>query len=206
MGSETGEIYGAMARVMAKVGVVGKTKKNAAQNYQFRGIDDVMAHCQAVLAEEGVICIPFVATAERETLATKAGGTQASVRLMVDHTFYAKDGSHVCARTLGEAMDSGDKASNKAMSAALKYALTEALMIPTYEADRDTEDSSPELAPVQQTRTTAAPSRATNTTAAVAATKAAVTAARPQPRQSPPPVIAPEPPPPSDADFTGVPF
>lgn len=170
MSSETGEIYGAMARVMARVGVVGKTRKNPQQGYQFRGIDDVMAHCQDVMAAEGVICIPSVATIERETLATKSGGSMASVRLLVDHTFFAKDGSHVCARTLGEAMDSGDKASNKAMSAALKYALTEALMIPTYEADRDTEEQSPELAPRP------APGRApaVSTTAVVATAKAAV--------------------------------
>lgn len=71
----------------------------------------------------------------------------ASVRLVVDHHFYAKDGSSVVCTTVGEAMDSGDKASNKAMSAALKYALTETYMIPTYEADRDTEDASPERGP-----------------------------------------------------------
>lgn len=50
------------------------------------------------------------------------------------------------ARTIGEAMDSGDKASNKSMSAAMKYALTESLMIPTYEVDRDTEEASPSMA------------------------------------------------------------
>ena len=70
----------------------------------------------------------------------------ASVRLLVRHTFYAEDGTHVVCVTLGEAMDSGDKASNKAMSAALKYALIETFLIPTFEADRDTETASPEMA------------------------------------------------------------
>lgn len=145
--NETKQIYEAMARIMAKVGHVGKTRKNPQQGYQFRGIDDVVAACQEVMATEGVVMVPFVVEREREMLTTKSGGTMASVRLLVDHVFYAKDGSSVTARTFGEAMDSGDKAANKAMSAALKYALTEALMIPTYEVDRDTEEHSPELAP-----------------------------------------------------------
>jgi hypothetical protein len=143
--TKSGEIYAALAAVMGDVGAVGKTKQNPQQGYKFRGIDDVMAHVQGVLAKHKVICIPFVVSVEREMVATKSGGTMASVRAIIDHTFFAKDGSSVVARTIGEAMDSGDKASNKSMSAALKYALTEALMIPTYEVDRDTEEASPAL-------------------------------------------------------------
>jgi hypothetical protein len=41
--------------------------------------------------------------------------------------------------TVGEAMDSGDKSANKAMSAAMKYALIETFSIPTAE-DNDTEN------------------------------------------------------------------
>jgi hypothetical protein len=141
-----GEIYAALAAAMSEVGAVGKTKKNLQQGYQFRGIDDVMAHLQPVLAKHGVVVLPEILERERETVQTKSGGTMASVRLLVKHTFYAKDGSSVAATTLGEAMDSGDKASNKAMSAALKYALTESLLVPTYEVERDTEESPPELA------------------------------------------------------------
>lgn len=143
---KSGQIYGALAKVMTEVGVVGKSRKNPQQGYQFRGIDDVVAEVQEVLARHGVVVAPRVIDREREMIATKSGGTMASVRLLVEHTFFAADGSSVVATTLGEAMDSGDKASNKAMSAALKYALTETLMIPTRESDRDTEESSPEMA------------------------------------------------------------
>lgn len=142
---QTPAIYGALAKVMAEVGVVGKAKKNAQQGYQFRGIDDVVAHVQQVMAAQGVVVVPRVLEREREMIATKNGGTMASVRLLVAHDFCALDGSKVTCVTLGEAMDSGDKASNKAMSAALKYALTETLLIPTYEADRDTEEASPQI-------------------------------------------------------------
>ena len=144
---KSGLIYEALAKVMGEVGVVGKSRKNTQQNYAFRGIDDVVSACQDVLVKHGVVVAPRVIEHHRETLATKSGGAMASVRLLVEHTFFAKDGSFVVATNLGEAMDSGDKASNKAMSAALKYALVETLMIPTYETDRDTEEASPEMAP-----------------------------------------------------------
>lgn len=140
-------IYAALSKVMAEVGAIGKTRKNAAQNYQFRGVDDVVAHVQDIMAQHGVLCVPRVIERERDIVPSKSGGSMASVRLLVEHTFYAADGSHVVCTTLGEAMDSGDKASNKAMSAALKYALTETLLIPTYEVDRDTEEHSPQIAP-----------------------------------------------------------
>lgn len=142
-----GKIYGALARVMADVGTVSKRRKNQQQGYQFRGVDDVVAHVQDVMAEHGVVCVPCVLEREREMVATKSGGQMASVRLLVAHHFYAEDGSSVTCTTLGEAMDSGDKASNKAMSAALKYALTETLLIPTYEVERDIEEASPQMAP-----------------------------------------------------------
>lgn len=145
--TKSGQIYKALAKVMGEVGVVGKSRKNVSQNYAFRGIDDVVSACQDVLVKHGVIVAPRVVEHQREVIATKSGGAMASVRLLVEHTFYAEDGSYVVATTLGEAMDSGDKASNKAMSAALKYALVETLMIPTYETDRDSETASPEMAP-----------------------------------------------------------
>lgn len=142
------KIIAALSKVMAAVGAVGKSRKNVQQGYQFRGVDDVVANVQAVMAECGVVCVPRVVEREREMVATKSGGTMASVRLLVEHVFYcAEDGSFVTCTTLGEAMDSGDKASNKAMSAALKYALVETLLIPTYEVDRDTEEHSSAMGP-----------------------------------------------------------
>lgn len=155
-----GQIYMQLAKVMAEVGAVGKTRKNPQQGYTFRGIDDVMAHVQDLLAKHCVVCVPRVVEREREMMTTKSGGSMASVRLLVDHTFFAEDGSKVVCTTLGEAMDSGDKASNKAMSAALKYALTETLMIPTYEADRDTEEASPVVAPAKASPPPPAPAPA----------------------------------------------
>lgn len=144
--SETKQIYAALSKVMGAVGAVGKDRNNPQQGYKFRGIDDVAKAVQPAFIAHGVVCVPSVLEREREMVATRSGGQMASVRLLVKHTFYAADGSFVECVTLGEAMDSGDKASNKAMSAALKYALLETLCIPVDEPERDTEEYSPELA------------------------------------------------------------
>jgi hypothetical protein len=48
----------------------------------------------------------------------------------------SQDGSKHTVKTYGEAMDSGDKATNKAMSAAYKYAAFQTFCIPT-EGDND---------------------------------------------------------------------
>lgn len=173
---KSGRIYEALAKVMGEVGVVGKSRKNTQQNYAFRGIDDVVSACQDVLVKHGVVVAPRVIEHQREVLATKSGGSMASVRLLVEHTFFAADGSSVVATTLGEAMDAGDKASNKAMSAALKYALVETLMIPTYETDRDSETASPEMAP----RAAAAPLPAQRTAATRPASTAKAADQRPR--------------------------
>ena len=146
--SEPGAIYKAIPAIMADVGAVGKTRENKAQGYQFRGIDEVYEAVQLVMAKHGVCVIPSVVDMKREERVAKSGGAMFSVCLTIDHTFYASDGSHVVARTVGEAMDSGDKASNKAMSAAMKYALIESLCIPTREP-KDTENEDHEVRPAE---------------------------------------------------------
>ena len=204
MAETTGAIYEAMPRVMKRVGHVGKNRKNEKQGYAFRGIDDVVAACQEVMAEEGVTVVPAVRQFQSEVFEAKAGGRMVRMVLLVDHTFFAKDGSSMTATTLGEAMDTGDKSANKAMSAAMKYALVESLCIPTHEADRDTEQSSPEIASPQ-----ARPAVVSGKTA-VAVAKAALpprklvvpTAAKPTPPGNgwPPDYQPPEPPPHADED------
>lgn len=66
--------------------------------------------------------------------------------LTMKFTFFAEDGSSVSSTTIGEAMDTGDKSMNKAMSTAYKYALMQIFCIPT-EEDKDTENQTHEIAP-----------------------------------------------------------
>ena len=67
--------------------------------------------------------------------------------LKIKYTFYAEDGSNVSAVVVGEAMDSGDKVSNKCMSVAYKYACFQVLSIPTEETIADPDEKNEELKP-----------------------------------------------------------
>lgn len=144
--SNTPKIYKVIPAVMAEVGAITKDRKNAQQGYAFRGIDDAYKAFQPLFARLGMFAVPTVLETLREERETKSGGLLLYTSLKVKHTFYADDGSSIDCVTVGEAMDSGDKSSNKAMSAALKYALLEVFCVPTTE-DNDTENHSPEPKP-----------------------------------------------------------
>lgn len=128
-------IFQAIPKIMAEVGAVSKSGKNKEQGYAFRRLEDVYAAVQLVMARHGVFVVPYVVSVERDERQSKSGGTMFCVRAVIDHAFYASDGSSVVARTIGEAIDSSDKASNKVMSGAMKYALVEVFCIPTEAAD-----------------------------------------------------------------------
>lgn len=130
------EIYGAIIEAMGQINAIAKGRKNSTQGFQYRGIDDVMNELHSILAKCGIFIVPTVLDEQRTTGTTSKGGTMFYTRLKIKFTFYAKDGSSVESIVIGEAMDSGDKASNKALSIGLKYALLQVFCIPT-EDDKD---------------------------------------------------------------------
>lgn len=126
-------IFETIDLIMKEVPAIGKTKQNTKQNYKFRGIDDVMNKLQPIFAKYKLFVVPDVLEQTREERKTSTGGTLLYSICKIKYTFYAEDGSHVEATVIGEGMDSGDKASNKAMAVALKYALFQVFCIPTEE-------------------------------------------------------------------------
>lgn len=131
---------------MAEVGAIEKTRRGDGINYKFRGIDDIYASLQPLLAKHGVFFAPNVLAKDRAERLTKSGGTMTITLLTVEFTFYAEDGSNFKIVTVGEAMDTSDKSSNKSMSAALKYAMLQLFCIPT-EEEKDTEYQNHEIKP-----------------------------------------------------------
>lgn len=142
-------IYTALANVMADMSAVKKSKKNTqGAGFNYRGIDDVMNALHPALVKNGVVVVPQVIAKEREERQSKSGGLNIYSIVTMSFKFFAKDGSFVEAVTVGEAMDSGDKATNKAMSVALKYACFQVLMIPTEEMldpDSETHEVAPDF-------------------------------------------------------------
>ena len=127
------EIYSAILGVMADVGAIGKDKKNQQQGFKYRGIDDVMNALQPAMVKNGVFVAPTIIDQRREERQTSKGGNLIYSVVTIKYTFYAKDGSSVDVTVIGEGMDSGDKATNKAMSIAFKYACFQLFCIPTEE-------------------------------------------------------------------------
>ena len=131
-------IHEKIPKVMEEIGAIGKDRKNPQQGYAFRGIDDVYNAVNTALSKHEIFCVPTVLKMVREERQTKAGGSLLYTILDIKYTFYASDGSSFDCVTVGEAMDSGDKSCNKAMSAAQKYAFFQVFSIPT-EEPKDTE-------------------------------------------------------------------
>jgi len=133
----------AVSAALAKEGI-GKTRKNAQQGYQFRGIDDVLNALAPLLSANGLVILPRVLSREMTERESKSGGVLFSVVVFAAFDFVAaEDGSMHTVQTYGEAMDSADKATNKAMSACYKYAAFLAFCIPT-EGDNDADATTPE--------------------------------------------------------------
>ena len=143
---ETPLIYKKIIEVMADINAIGKDRRNQQQGFQFRGIDDVMNELHSSLAKCGVFILPNVLEETRTTGKTSRGGDMFYTRLKINFGFYAEDGSHVDAVVIGEAMDTGDKASNKALSIGLKYAMLQVFCIPT-EDEKDPDAVSLQPAP-----------------------------------------------------------
>lgn len=130
---ENGQIYAAISAAMADISAIGKDKYSQQQGFKFRGIDDVMNALKPILTKNKIFTVPQVLEQTREIKVTAKGGELRYSLLKIAFRFYATDGSFVEAVTLGEGMDSGDKASNKAMAIAYKYALFQVFCIPTEE-------------------------------------------------------------------------
>jgi hypothetical protein len=145
------QVYKAIAAVTAEIAKEGisKDRKNEQQNYKFRGIDDVYNALSPVLAKHGLVILPRVLNRECVERVTSKGGAIFYVTVEVEFDFIAaEDGSRHTVKTFGEAMDLADKATNKAMSAAYKYAAMQAFCIPT-EGDNDADAITHEVAPRQ---------------------------------------------------------
>ena len=143
VGQAVPHVYEAIAQVMARLSKdgIGKDRRNESQGYAFRGIDDVYNALAPILSDVGLCILPAVKSREVVERATANGRTVFYVNVDVDFAFVSsKDGSSHIVSMPGEAMDSGDKATNKAMSAAFKYACLQAFCIPT-EGDNDADGS-----------------------------------------------------------------
>ena len=152
---EEKKIYQAINSIMKEIGAIGKNQKNQQQNFMFRGIDAVMNAISPALIKYKVFVVPEVLEQTREERQTKTGSNLIYSVCKMKYTFYAEDGSFVEAVVVGEGMDSGDKATNKAMSIAFKYACFQVFCIPTEEM-KDPDEECHEVEPKKKQKSESA--------------------------------------------------
>lgn len=136
-------IYGKIANILKETKAIGKTEKNQQQGFKFRGIDNVMNELHELFSKNEVFILQEVQSYTTENRPTKSGGTNTFTRATIKFRYMTTDGSSIETVNVGEAMDSGDKGMNKAMSIALKYSLLQMFLIPTDEP-KDPDVNNPE--------------------------------------------------------------
>lgn len=138
---ELPNVHQAMADAMGRVRAVGKNGVNKEQGYTFRSIDDFMSALNPAMAAAGVHIVPNVLQRFVDSSGkTRSGAIIRRVEMEVQFTVYGPRGDSFTCVMWGEANDSADKATNKAATAAYKYALMELFTVPTsdvQDADRD---------------------------------------------------------------------
>ena len=166
------QIFPLMGEAMRRISAIGKDSVNKTQGFKYRGIDAVMNMLYPVMSELGLFIVPEVLEQTREErTSTKSYWDDNEKKynekkttllyslLKVKYTMYAPDGSNVSAVVIGEGMDSGDKASNKALAVALKYACFQMFMIPTedmIDPDSESHEVDPKKPETPKTTTTPA--------------------------------------------------
>ena len=131
-------VQDALNAVMRDVQAVGKHERNNHQGFNFRGIDAVLNAVGPAFREHGVIALPRILSADYQQIEIGAKRTLSGhVRLTVEYTFTGPEGDALSCTVAAESMDSGDKATAKAMSVAYRTALLQVLCLPTDEPDPD---------------------------------------------------------------------
>lgn len=130
---------------MEKIGAISKDRKNPV-GFRYRGIEDALNHLQPALIELGLtveIECRDLRTAHYVEKGEKKDRLQFQSHLLMDVSFIAMDGSRSKRTAAGEGLDTaGDKATNKAMAAAFKYAIFLGLCIPVEDGTLTDPDAS----------------------------------------------------------------
>lgn len=136
-------IYGKIKAIIEDLGAISKDKTNVEQRFKYRGIDQFYNALHPLFAKYGVFSVPETLERTEQPHTTKSGGIWRHVVIKMKYTFFAEDGSSFESIVFGEGLDSGDKATNKAMAIAHKYCLLQVFCVAT----EDMEDPDEQVAP-----------------------------------------------------------
>jgi hypothetical protein len=131
-------VYAAINAVTAQLATngIGKAHVNEVDDYKYRSIDDVLNRLAPLLANHRLCVLPRVLDRIVIERADEQSRLLLHVALKVSFTLTSvDDGSMHVVESYGEALDGGDKATAKAMSAAYKAAMVQTFCIPVSGAE-----------------------------------------------------------------------
>lgn len=141
-------IYGKVAKVMAEIAPIAKGRKSESLSYKYRGVDELMNAVSPLVTKHGIFpTTSSIVDILYEPVTSKNGGGGTHIIRRYTFRFNAEDGSYVETTTDGEAIDYGDKASNKAYSVAYREAMFKMFVIPF--ENEDIEASEHDLNPAK---------------------------------------------------------
>lgn len=135
-------VYAAINAITAELSARGiaKSRTNEVDDYKYRSIDDVLDRLAPLLAKHRLCILPRALERTVIERADEQNRLLLHVVLRVSFTLSSvDDGSSQTVEAYGEALDGGDKATAKAMSAAYKSAMVQTFCIPvcgTEDADK----------------------------------------------------------------------
>ena len=145
-----GLIHKKISSIASQINAVPKQSTNKDDQYKFRSVYDIYNQLQPIFKKEGVFILPTVLESS-ETIVSTNKGRSFRVKLKVQWTFSCEDDSTLTAIMLGEGLDTSDKASNKALTASLKYLLIYMFLIPTTSFDVDADFNTLSIQPFDET-------------------------------------------------------
>lgn len=155
-------LYQKLAAITGKIGAIKKDGRSGGygDNYTFIEYGAIAARIRELFAEYGVVIIPYMKAGSRSNIKSSKG--KDGVHAVVPFVFVVRNADKpeekFSVTWFGEAIDYGDKAINKAATAALKYYLMRQFNISEKGDDPDAETheygataKKPDVAPPKQT-------------------------------------------------------
>jgi len=127
-----------LGEVRRRIGYIQKRGYNERHNYNYVAAADIAGTVGDILAELGVVVIPRLESITYESPTPGRLDSVRVARVIMAYSFTdVNSDEEITARVAGEGLDVGDKASYKAMTGALKYALLQSFLLATGDDPED---------------------------------------------------------------------
>lgn len=144
-------LYQKLAKITGEIGVIAKDGNNQQQKYKYIEYETIAGKFRELFSKYNVVLIPSMVEQERTSITTARGASGVSTVCHFEFTVVNADkpDDRFVVKWQGEAADYGDKATNKAATAAVKYYLMRQFNISS-KGDEDPDSQTPEVAQKQQ--------------------------------------------------------